>query len=402
MRNSRGQLPSRKAREIFGLVQRQETVSKQLLQEQSGLTMSTLTRTLEELNEIGLLTEVGYGESTGGRRPILYRTNPEYAYLFGLDISRMRTRLILFNMQLKRLEQRVWLMTENTTPDYLLRQVAEAAAAMLRRREIPRDKVLGIGVGAVGPLDRREGRILEPLHFPASGWKDVAICAYFEENLGIPAILDNGANAAILGEYWANRMEDYQHLLYVHAAVGLRSAMMSNGKVVYGAVDMEGAIGQMIIQSDGPPSRSIGGNHGALETYVSIYALEKEAKSRLRQGRRSILTEWLRDPEQLTFHDLVKALKEDDPLVTEIFTQSATYFGIGLANLLNILHPEKVILGGSLITEHDLFFQVATEVALRKTYYSPVYQVTFSKGSLGEEAVATGAACLVMNHWIEA
>jgi predicted NBD/HSP70 family sugar kinase len=402
MRNHKGQLPSRKAREIFGLAQRQGTVSKQLLLEMSGLTMSTLTRTLEELLETGLLIEVGYGESTGGRRPILYQTNPNYSYLFGLDISRMRTRLILFDMQLMRLEQRLWLMTGNTTPGYLLREIADAAAAMLQRRAIPRDKVLGIGIGAVGPLDRREGRILEPLHFPAAGWKDVAICAYFEETLGIPAVLDNGANAAILGEYWANRMEEYQHLLYVHAAVGLRSAMMSNGKVVYGAVDMEGAIGQMIIQADGPPFRSVEGNHGALETYVSTYALEKEVKSRLRQGRRSILSEWLRDPEELTFNDLVKALQEDDPLVKEIFTQSATYFGIGLANLLNILHPEKVILGGTLITAHDLFFEVATDVALRKTYYYPVYQVAFSKGSLGEEAVATGAACLVMDRWIHA
>jgi predicted NBD/HSP70 family sugar kinase len=82
----------------------------------------------------------------------------------------------------------------------------------------------------------------------------------------------------------------------------------------------------------------------------------------------------------------------------EIVTEAATYFGIGLANLLNILHPEKVILGGPLLAGSELFFQVATQVAIRKTYYYPSYQVVFSKGNLGEEALAIGAAVMVMRH----
>jgi predicted NBD/HSP70 family sugar kinase len=80
----------------------------------------------------------------------------------------------------------------------------------------------------------------------------------------------------------------------------------------------------------------------------------------------------------------------------EIVTEAATYFGIGLANLLNILHPEKVILGGPLLAGSDLFFQTATGVAVRRSYHYPTYQVVFSKGSLGEEALAIGAAVMAM------
>lgn len=131
--------------------------------------------------------------------------------------------------------------------------------------------------------------------------------------------------------------------------------MMSNGKVVYGAVDMEGSIGQMIIQTDGPRLGKRG-NYGALETFASIHALEQQAQSRLKQGRESSLRRLESDPEAIGFTHLAQALQEQDPLTVEIFTQSATYFGIGLSNLLNILHPEKVILGGSLVSSHPSFF----------------------------------------------
>jgi predicted NBD/HSP70 family sugar kinase len=164
---------------------------------------------------------------------------------------------------------------------------------------------------------------------------------------------------------------------------------------------MEGAVGQMIIQTDGLPYRESRGNYGCLETYASIYALEQAVQSRLKQGRSCILNEWGYKPDKVTFSALVRALKVNDPLIVELFNQAATYFGIGLANLLNTLHPEKVVLGGALVTSHDLFFNVATKVAIKNTYYYPTYQVVFSKGKLGEDALATGAAVIVLNQLTE-
>src|SRR5690625_86309 len=106
----------------------------------------------------------------------------------------------------------------------------------------------------------------------------------------------------------------------------------------------------------------------------------------------------MKQPEQIRFSHLIKALEAEDVLVTEVVTQAATYFGIGLANLLNVLHPQKVILGGPVMLSHPLFFQVATQVALEKTYYYPDYQVVFSRGRLGDEALAIGAASLILNR----
>lgn len=395
-------ISNRKAKEVYELITRQTTVSKIDLLDQSGMTVSTLTRLLEELTSQGLILESGFGASTGGRRPILYEKNPAYAYIFGLEISRTLSKLVLVDLGMNKLETKSWAMTEVMTPEILLPLIAKEAQHMLDNHGIETSQVLGIGIGAVGPVDRLSGVILEPAYFQASGWRHVDICRWLTEVLQVPALLDNGANTAILAESWYQRTQSFKHLLYIHAGVGLRSSMVSEGKVIYGAVDMEGSVGQMIIQTDGVAHRNHSGNYGALESYASLYAIERAAKSALKQGRTSVLVHMMEDPEQITYMHVMEALKQNDPLAVEIVTEAATYFGIGLANLLNILHPEKVIIGGPLITGGDLFFQTATQVAIRKTYYYPAYQVVFSKGQLGDEALAIGAAVMVMNQLVKA
>lgn len=384
-----------KAKSIYALIRKYGVVSKQLLQERSGMKGSTLTRLLEDMASDGWIEEVGLGESTGGRRPILYQVRADRGYFFGLDISRIHSRLVLCDLRFRKLDSRVWKMTPGSTPDVLLRQMMEAMEQIMEFHGIAREKLFGVGVGAVGPLDRQAGVITNPLYFPSPGWIDVPVSRIITERFGVPCMLDNGANAALMGEYWSEPPESREeHVLYIHGGLGLRSAMLSNGKLVYGAVDMEGAVGQMIIQTDGVPHREPGGNYGCLESYASIYALEQAAVSRLKQGRESALRAYAERPELVQFDHLVAALKGGDALALELFTQSATYFGIGLANMLNLLHPEKVILGGPLFNTQNLYFEVATKVAIRNAYYYPDYQVVFSRGKLGEEALAIGAAVL--------
>ncbi|KRF09572.1 ROK family transcriptional regulator [Paenibacillus sp. Soil766] len=395
-------ISNRKAKEVYELITRQTTVSKIDLLDQSGMTVSTLTRLLEELTSQGLIMESGFGASTGGRRPILYEKNPAYAYIFGLEISRTLSKLVLVDLGMNKLETKSWAMTEVMTPEILVPLIIKEAQHMLVHHGIEASQVLGIGIGAVGPVDRLSGVILEPSYFPANGWRHVEICKWLSEALQIPALLDNGANTAILAESWHQRTQSFKHLLYIHAGVGLRSSMVSEGKVIYGAVDMEGSVGQMIIQTDGVAHRNQAGNYGALESYASLYAIEKAAKSALKQGKSTVLVHMVEDPELVTYQHIMEALQQNDPLAVEIVTEAATYFGIGLANLLNILHPEKVIIGGPLITGGELFFQTATQVAIRKTYYYPAYQVIFSRGQLGDEALAVGAAVMVMNQLVKA
>lgn len=392
-------IPNRKAKQIFAEIRRKGVVSKfDLLELSAGLTSSTLTRMLEELAAAGWIEESGFGESSGGRRPLLYKLSPARGCVFGLDVSRASTRLVLCDLQLEKLDSTTWQMTERMTPDALIQEVIAAVRRMTQKHHLDPDRVLGMGIGAVGPVDRTNGVILNPLYFRAEGWNQVPLGPKLESELDMPVLLDNGANTALLAEYWAGAPQQYRHLLYVRAGVGLRSAMMSNGQLVYGAVDVEGSVGHMIIQTDGPPHPERPHVFGALESFVSIPVLEKQAASRLKQGRRSVLSDWVDNPDDVDFPLLLRALSADDRLTTELFTQAATYFGIGLSNLLNILHPEKVILGGPLITSNELFYQISTQVALKNTLYYPNYPVSFSRGKLSDDALAVGAAAMVIDR----
>ncbi|XID90693.1 ROK family protein [Paenibacillaceae bacterium WGS1546] len=383
-------LPSLK-RAIYSHIAERDAVSKAELQNRYALTPSSLTRLLEEMVAERLILVSGLGPSSGGRRPILYETNPEYGYFFGVEISRFSSSLGFFDVRMNPMSFTRWRMDEAMTPSVVVDHVAANMKAILNDHRIDPSCVLGIGIGAVGPLDRERGLILKPMYFPSPGWVDVPICRMIEEKTGFKAVLENGANTALMGERWAIRGSKPQHLLYVHAGVTLRSSMMSHGQIIHGMVDMEGAIGQMIVQTDGPRLND-DGNFGALEAFVSVRALEKMAQSRAKMGREEWSGKLGVPPERIRYDLLLQELRRNNPLVEELFRQSAAYLGIGLANLINMFHPETVVLGGALINSYERFFETAAEIARKNVYYYPEYEPRFTKGELREDAVATGAA----------
>ncbi|WP_042169132.1 ROK family protein [Paenibacillus gorillae] len=380
-------------KQVYDYIARNGIVSKAELMAQFELKINSMTRLLEELITENWLQEKGLGYSTGGRPPILYETNAHRGYILGLEISRIYSSMGLYDLHMNRLSLVRWTMDETMTPERFIDRVQETVDSFLVQHELAAQQIVGIGVGAVGPLDRERGLIVDPVLFPAAGWRDLPICRLLEERLGFPALLDNGANTALIGEHWALRSERYEHMLYVHAGAGLRSAVMSGGELVYGATDTEGAVGQMIIQAGGPRLRD-NGNYGALEAFVSLQALE--SKVRELPVTAAAVTTTIAGQEQITFETMVRALAEGDADVLHIFNEAAAYLGIGLANLINVLHPEQVIIGGALLSAHETMFDTAIRVAEQNTYYFPKYKPLFSKGILKEDAVAAGAAVMVL------
>ncbi|WP_337099880.1 ROK family protein [Paenibacillus sp. YIM B09110] len=378
---------------IYMHVAQHGMTSKAELMPVSGMTSSSLTRLLDEMLTDKLLLTF-QGQSSGGRKPILYDINPNYGYFFGLDISRRTSTLGFFDAKMNAKALMRWRMDEAMSPPELIDYVVRSIKSIMQDHHIERNQVIGIGVGAVGPLERGKGIISKPSDFPSPGWTHVPICSLLEEKTGIPARLENGANAALIGEHWSMRSENLQHMLYVHAGVGLRSAMMSDGHIVHGSVDMEGAVGQMVIQMDGPRLHDRG-NYGAWEAFASVQALVKRARADAKSGRTDIPGAAHISPERITYDMLLHGLHAGSAYAQEIFTQSAVHFGIGLANLINVLHPETIILGGTLINSNELFYQTAVDTAQRNTYYYPDYVPSFTKGILREDAVAIGSALLI-------
>ncbi|MCK9862749.1 ROK family transcriptional regulator [Paenibacillus sp. ATY16] len=394
MSHSLRSVPSHKQL-IYDYIANLGPIAKAELLEAHDITSSTMTRLLDDMAKEGLILVTGLGPSKGGRKPLLYQINPDYGYIFGLEISRFTSTLGLFDMNMNQKSVVRWRMDETMTPERLVAHTVGMMLAFMKDHALSQSRILGLGIGAVGPLDRSSGVIINPQYFPAKGWEQVPICAMFEKAAGLPTLLENGANTALVGEHWSMRQDNVEHALYVSAGISLRSAMMSHGQIVYGKVDMEGSIGQMIIDVDGPRLEE-SGNYGSLETFASVQALERQVRTRLKVGGGLLLNNVA--PEKVNLDTITEGLNAGDPFIREIFRQSASYFGVGLANLINTFHPELIILGGALISANPMYYRVATEVAVKKTYYGEAYIPQFSMGRLKEDAVVTGAALMVRSR----
>ncbi len=203
------------------------------------------------------------------------------------------------------------------------------------------EQLLGIGVGSVGPIDRERGIIRKPESFPAPGWQDVPILPMLKEEFSVPVIINNGANTAGLAEYEQRQFFLTKKILYCISGQGIRCGFIHHGVFLDRQEGDASSYGHLIVEANGRTCAC--GRKGCLSAYTSfnaIFAMIEEA------GQQPIHT----------IEQLVHALECGNQTVKEIVANSAHYYGIGIANMTNILHPDAVILHGKLIYQNEFYF----------------------------------------------
>lgn len=391
-------ISTQRAKDIFKVIRDTSEISKNDLWPNSDMTPSTLTRTLDELMTSEIIIESRLGLSTGGRRPILYQVNQHYGCAIGLDISPHISRLALVDLAGNIYASAQCLMTVEMCPDRLMDWVVDQAENWKQQYADRFIHWIGMGIGTFGILDRSAGVIRQLEWYRAPGWKDVEIVRILEERLGMPVTLDNGANSAITAAVWSLPTRQDHNWLYIHAATSIRSSMIYRGTLAHGINQFEGSLGQMIVQADGKSFWKHEGNKGCLDSYATVCAIQREANYRLFMGEDSLIMQQLDYEEQeVQIAHIIEAAKLGDSTAVDLLTNAATYLGIGLANLLNVLHPDKVILGGPL-ADIDLYFHTAIESALSRTYQQPHHQIDFVREAHGEQALVIGSALLILEQ----
>lgn len=368
-------------RNVYREIHRYGPVTKAQLLETLKIKPTTLNRMMDQLIQEHYIQESGHETSSGGRPPVLYAIRRERGFMVGVDISRIRTRLVLSDLSFAVRSRRTFTMTSEHTPKRTVAEIQDHVEAMLEEQEVPREKLLGIGVGTVGPLDVEEGLILRPEGFPAPGWHHVAINKQLKRQFSVPVFLINGAKSALIGEYnQADFME--RNVLYCISGEGLRCGVMTNGELVQSKTGDVSSYGHMVIEVDG--RRCTCGKRGCLTAYMSFEAIREEWERK--RKKHSV-------PPSAA--EIVDSLKKGDTNVREAVMNTAHYYGIGLANMINLMHPEAVILSGTLIDESPAYYEKVIATARNYLYYTEKDQIRFSQGHLKSEAAAVGAAILV-------
>jgi glucokinase len=251
-----------------------------------------------------------------------------------------------------------------------------------------RESVAGIGIGSPGPLDRKTGTVINT---PNLGWRNFPLRDLIANSVGLPATLDNDANCATYGEWWLGAGRDVETLVGLTLGTGIGGGIVLNGEIFHGASDAAAEIGHTTIDSTGRRCKC--GNYGCLEAYASGPAIALRAIEGIEAGTESLLPALVNGRlEDITAATVYEAVVLGDPYANEVMRDTAKFLGTGIANIINILNPEMVVIAGGVTRAGDhLFVPLRAEVR-RRAFKSAEEACQIVSGQLPELAGVIGAA----------
>lgn len=298
-------------------------------------------------------------------------------YAIGVDLGGTNLRVALVSRE-GEIVRKIKMPSTEQVFDSLMHAIAE----------IKQEDVAGIGLGSAGIIDRRRGRVFTSPNFHAIEGIDLA--REIRERFGIPVVIENDANVAALGEKIAGAGRGFDHFVLLTLGTGIGGGIIQNGELL----NVSAEIGHMSIQADAEKCPC--GNNGCLENYASARAMTAKAVLMLEKEAGSILKDCCKGSiYKVTPEDIYKAALEGDTLAREILRDAGRFLGIGLANIINIMSPDAIILAGGLIGAWNIYVQEAIKEASRRAFRQLFEGVKIIPSSLGDDAGVVGAASLV-------
>jgi glucokinase len=285
-----------------------------------------------------------------------------------------------------------YLLGAGREPGQVVAELASHFRSLAAQAGLPWDSVAGVGCSTTGMLDlAREIIFSSPNMGP---WRDVPFRALLRDALGLPVWMEMDAYAAALGEAWRGAGAGTDDFVYVVVGTGIGAGIIARGQIYRGWRGTAGEFGHTTIDPNGPSCGC--GNFGCLEAMAAGPAIALRAQGTLLQGRRTLIRDMAADKEphaEIVF----KAARLGDDVAQEIVDQTAEYLGIGLANLLHLLNPEVIALGGGVIQGGaDLLLDpIRRAVARRCGSWVDLEGTRIVAALLGEDAGLLGAARLV-------
>lgn len=252
-------------------------------------------------------------------------------------------------------------------------------------------ELCGIGIGIAGLIDRKHGVIIQSPNIP--GTDGLALRGIFEREFSLPVTLENDANAYAYGEKWIGAGKDFNNFIVLTLGTGLGGGLIYKGELYEGPME----VGHMTIVPSGRYCTC--GSSGCLESYASGRAIVDRAVSALEKGTESLLSKCCDgNIYKITPEVLYDTAFEGDSLSREVFREVGQFLGIGIANLINILGLEAVIIGGGLIGGWDMFIEEISKEVQKRAFKMLSSDVKILKSALTKDGGSVGAAGLLFHY----
>ena len=271
----------------------------------------------------------------------------------------------------------------------VVERISKAIQEVINQTIAPGNQIKGIGIGSPGTIDIQSGIIISSPNFPK--WKQVPLKHMIEERLSIPTFMDNDANAFAFGEKWVGAGKEVKSLVCLTLGTGVGGGIILNGRIWHGADGMAAEIGHMTVLPDGLKCNC--GNYGCLESYASASSIVRRVCNAIQSGKLTMVLDYAKGNLENITSDLVyQAALKGDELAIHIMNETATFLGIGIANLINLLNPEMIVVGGGLTNAWDIIYPLTLKEVQKRALSEVAKRVKIVRASLGDNSGIIGAA----------
>ena len=343
--------------------------------EATGLSAPTVGSLVMDLIRSGVVRDLGAGPSRGGRRPAFMEFNARHGCIGAIDLGPTRTRLAVADLRGEPLAHDVIATPSRMAPETLLSRLADALRGLMKEAGLAHDRLIAVGAGAPGAVEFDKGIVSEAPNL--RNWSRVPMREILERSLGVPAIVENDVNLAILGERWRGTAKGHQNCVYITVGTGIGAGIIVDGVLHRGHHFMAGEIAFMCMGAEYVDS----GTARCLESLASLKALAERSP----RGRR--------DPPHAV-SDLLAAAGNGDRGARKAVEEAAVFIGMAVANLAVVVDPSLIVLAGAIVTQSELMVHEVRRVVGRVVPASPEIVVS----ALGKEAPLWGCLLVAGNE----
>ena len=279
-------------------------------------------------------------------------------------------------------------------PSVVIKRICQIIDAVREKGSLSWKKIGGVGVGAPGTLDHKKGIIFHPPNLP--GWRNVPLRDEVAKNIPGGAIVENDANAAAWGEYWAGAGREVHSMVMLTLGTGIGGGIILEGKLVRGAHDSAAELGHTIIVRGGVPCGC--GSRGCLEVYASATAVVRRFKEAVDAGRATTLSQDVREGKEITSKIIYEAALAGDELAKEVMEETGRYLGTGIVSIMNTVNPARIVLSGGMIHAGEMIMRPLKETVQELAFPIPAEKTEIVFATLGEDAGFIGAAGLALER----
>jgi predicted NBD/HSP70 family sugar kinase len=380
---SLGSLRERNRSLVLDALRELGVASRAAVARHTGLSRSTVSSLVAELQEAGLVIDrrdgpEPEGTARGGRPPTLIGLDRSAGVAVGIDYGKRHLAVAAADLSHTVLAESWREMPEGYGAESGLDEASDLVREVLDSAGVDRSTVIGVGLGLPGPINLATGMIGSAGILP--GWVDVCVADQMSERLGLPVQVDNDANLGALSELHWGAGRGSSSLAYLKVSTGIGAGLVVGGRLFRGAGGTAGEIGHTMIDETGPICRC--GSRGCLETMAAGPAIVELLRPSL--------------GEDLTAEGVLERAANGDPGCKRAIGDAGRYIGSALADLCNLVNPERIVVGGSIGASGEVLLEPMRNAVRHRVIPSAGEDVEIVPGALGDRAELLGAVALVL------